>query len=109
MQLQCNASGLAYAFQEHTMICCIHHVCSNAILHLNDLRIIRPPREKTGYGKTVQSIWLSCCSAIYILLASLVALNVLIFQRDASLYGLLIILIGLPIYFFVGRNKIGNS
>jgi len=33
----------------------------------------------------------------------------LIFQRDASLYGLLIILIGLPIYFFVGRNKIGNN
>jgi APA family basic amino acid/polyamine antiporter len=43
--------------------------------------------------------------AIYILLASLVALNMLIYQSDFSLYGLIIILTGVPIYYFTVKRK----
>lgn len=64
------------------------------------LRVKRPDMERP-----YKAFGYPYIPAIYIILASLVALNMLIFQRDASLYGLLIILIGLPIYFIVGRNK----
>lgn len=44
---------------------------------------------------------------IYILLASLVALNMLIYQSAYSLYGLLIILLGIPVYFIFKKYSSG--
>ena len=64
------------------------------------LRVKRPDMERP-----YKAFGYPYIPAIYIILATLVALNMLIFQRDASLYGLLIILIGLPIYFFAGRKN----
>ncbi len=45
--------------------------------------------------------------AVYILLASLVALNMLIYQTQFSLYGLIIILTGVPVY-FIFRKKVNS-
>ncbi|MBK6398604.1 MAG: amino acid permease [Bacteroidetes bacterium] len=64
------------------------------------LRVKRPDMERP-----YKAFGYPYIPAIYIILATLVALNMLIFQRDASLYGLLIILIGLPIYFIAGKKK----
>ncbi len=68
------------------------------------LRVKRPDMERP-----YKAFGYPYVPAIYIILATLVALNMLIFQREASLYGLMIILIGLPIYFFVSRKKVGSE
>ncbi len=44
---------------------------------------------------------------IYIVLAALVALNMLIYQSAFSLYGLLIILLGIPVYFIFKKYSTG--
>ena len=64
------------------------------------LRVKRPDMERP-----YKAFGYPYIPAIYIILATLVALNMLIFQRDASLYGLLIILIGLPIYFIANKKN----
>jgi APA family basic amino acid/polyamine antiporter len=43
--------------------------------------------------------------ALYIILAALVALNMLIYQSEFSLYGLIIILLGVPVYYFFKRTQ----
>lgn len=43
--------------------------------------------------------------AIYILLAVFVAFNMLVVQQSSSIKGLIIILIGLPIYYFINRKE----
>lgn len=43
--------------------------------------------------------------ALYIVLAALVCIDMLIYQPTQSLWGLVIIAIGIPIYFFLNRNK----
>ena len=45
--------------------------------------------------------------AIYILLAALVTLNMLIYQTKFSLYGLIIILIGVPVYYSIRKRAAG--
>ena len=47
--------------------------------------------------------------AIYILLAALVALDMLIYQTSASLYGLVIILLGIPVYAFLQSKQQKNG
>lgn len=47
--------------------------------------------------------------AIYILLAALVALDMLIYQTSASLYGLVIILLGIPVYAFLQNKQQKNG
>ena len=66
------------------------------------LRIKKPEMERPykAFGYPV-------VPAIYIILASLVALNMLIYQSTFSIYGLIIILIGIPVY-FIFRKKEGN-
>lgn len=65
------------------------------------LRIKRPDMERPykAFGYPV-------LPALYILLAALVALNMLIYQSRFSLYGLLIILLGIPVYYFFKKKKI---
>ena len=43
--------------------------------------------------------------ALYILMAAMVAINMLIYQTSSSLYGLIIILIGIPIYFVFKKSS----
>ena len=59
------------------------------------LRVKRPDMERPykAFGYPV-------IPAIYIILASLVAMNMLIYQSQFSLYGLIIILTGIPVYYF---------
>jgi len=65
------------------------------------LRIKRPDMERPY--KAFGYPWIP---AIYIVLASLVALNMLIYQSSFSLYGLIIILTGVPVYYiFKGTTK----
>lgn len=67
------------------------------------LRITRPEMERPykAFGYPV-------IPAVYIILASLVAINMLIYQTDFSLYGLIIILIGVPVY-YIFRKKTKNN
>ncbi len=64
------------------------------------LRVKKPEMERPykAFGYPV-------IPAIYILLASLVALNMLIYQTKFSIYGLIIILTGIPIYYFFKKQK----
>lgn len=63
------------------------------------LRVKKPEMERPykAFGYPV-------VPAIYIILASLVALNMLIYQSKFSIYGLIIILTGIPVY-YIFRNK----
>lgn len=72
------------------------------ILTISGLFVLRV--KKPDMERPYKAFGYPYIPAIYIILATLVALNMLIFQRDASLYGLLIILIGLPIYYFVSKK-----
>ncbi len=67
------------------------------------LRITRPEMERPykAFGYPV-------IPAVYIILASLVAINMLIYQTDFSLYGLIIILTGVPVY-YIFRKKTKNN
>ncbi|TAH42045.1 MAG: amino acid permease [Bacteroidetes bacterium] len=65
------------------------------------LRVKRPEMERPykAFGYPV-------LPAVYILLAALVALNMLIYQSEFSMYGLIIILLGIPVYYvFKKTNK----
>lgn len=65
------------------------------------LRVKRPDMERPykAFGYPV-------IPALYLALASFVAINMFTFQRDSSLKGLVIILIGLPIYYLINsKNK----
>jgi APA family basic amino acid/polyamine antiporter len=66
------------------------------------LRVRKPDMERPykAFGYPV-------IPAVYILLASLVALNMLIYQTQFSLYGLIIILTGVPVY-FIFRKKVNS-
>jgi len=63
------------------------------------LRIKRPEmhRPYKAFGYPI-------IPALYILLAGSVCINMLIYQTDYSLYGLLIILIGVPVYYIFKRK-----
>ena len=69
------------------------------------LRVKKPEMERPykAFGYPI-------IPAVYILLASMVALNMLIYQSKFSIYGLIIILSGIPIYYFIKKNdKAGES
>lgn len=64
------------------------------------LRVNKPDMERPykAFGYPI-------VPAIYILLAVFVAFNMLVVQQSSSIKGLIIILIGLPIYYFINRNE----
>jgi len=64
------------------------------------LRIKRPEMERPykAFGYPV-------LPAIYVILAALVAINMLIYQSKFSLYGLIIILLGIPVYFAFKKTQ----
>jgi len=65
------------------------------------LRIKKPdiPRPYKAFGYPV-------IPALYILMAALVALDMLIYQTKPSIYGFLIILIGVPVFFIFRKSKV---
>ena len=65
------------------------------------LRIRRPEMERP-----YKAFGYPFIPAIYIILASLVALNMLIYQSRFSLYGLIIILTGIPVYFIFRKKEV---
>ena len=67
------------------------------------LRVKRPDMERP-----YKALGYPFLPALYIILAALVALNMLIYQSEFSLYGLIIILLGVPVYYFFKRTKSGN-
>jgi len=64
------------------------------------LRIKKPdmPRPYKAFGYPV-------IPALYVLMAALVALDMLWYQTKPSIYGFLIILIGVPVYFIFRKSK----
>jgi basic amino acid/polyamine antiporter, APA family len=64
------------------------------------LRVKRPDMERP-----YKAFGYPFIPAIYIILAALVALNMLIYQTRFSLYGLIIIMTGVPLYYFFGKKK----
>ena len=70
------------------------------IIGIFRLRKTRPDMERPykAFGYPI-------IPAIYILLASLVALNMLIYQTQFSLYGLIIILTGVPVYYIFRKKE----
>jgi APA family basic amino acid/polyamine antiporter len=73
------------------------------ILTISGLFVLRI--KKPEMDRPYKAFGYPVIPAIYILLAFLVALNMLIYQTNFSLYGLIIILIGVPIYFVLKRNN----
>ncbi|HNS11944.1 MAG TPA: amino acid permease [Bacteroidia bacterium] len=64
------------------------------------LRIRRPEMERP-----YKAFGYPLIPAVYIILAALVALNMLIYQTNFSLYGLIIILLGIPVYFIFKKTS----
>ncbi|HNQ60994.1 MAG TPA: amino acid permease [Bacteroidia bacterium] len=64
------------------------------------LRIRRPEMERP-----YKAFGYPLIPAVYIILAALVTLNMLIYQTNFSLYGLIIILLGIPVYFIFKKTS----
>ena len=64
------------------------------------LRVKRPDMERP-----YKALGYPVLPAIYIILAALVAVNMLIYQGEFSLYGLIIILCGVPVYFIFKKKN----
>ena len=73
------------------------------ILTISGLFVLRKKRPEME--RPYKAFGYPVIPAIYIILAALVALNMLIYQRGDSLRGLIIILIGIPIYLVFNRKK----
>lgn len=63
------------------------------------LRIKRPEMERP-----YKALGYPVLPAVYILLAALVALDMFIYQRSYCLYGLIIILMGIPVFYLIRRG-----
>ncbi|HNP48948.1 MAG TPA: amino acid permease [Bacteroidia bacterium] len=77
------------------------------VLTITGLFILR--KKKPNMERPYKAFGYPVIPFIYILMAALVALNMLIYQTSSSLYGLIIILIGIPIYFIFKTKKVQES
>jgi APA family basic amino acid/polyamine antiporter len=68
------------------------------ILTISGLFVLR--KKRPDMERPYKAVGYPFIPAIYIILASLVALNMLIYQTTFSVYGLIIILTGIPVYLF---------
>jgi APA family basic amino acid/polyamine antiporter len=74
------------------------------ILTISGLFVLR--KKRPDMERPYKAFGYPVIPAIYILLAALVSLNMLIYQTKFSLYGLIIILTGIPVYYiFTVRQK----
>jgi APA family basic amino acid/polyamine antiporter len=77
------------------------------ILTISGLFVLR--KKRPDMERPYKAFGYPVIPAIYIVLASLVALNMLIYQTQFSLYGLIIILTGIPIYYFFSRRPASTA
>lgn len=73
------------------------------ILTISGLFVLRV--KKPDMERPYKAFGYPFVPAIYILLAVFVAFNMLVVQQSSSIKGLIIILIGLPIYYFINRKE----
>ncbi len=72
------------------------------VLTISGLFVLR--RKRPEMERPYKAFGYPVLPALYILLAALVALNMLIYQSKFSMYGLIIILLGVPVYYFFKRG-----
>jgi len=73
------------------------------VLTISGLFVLR--RKKPDLPRPYKAFGYPFIPALYILFAALVAIVMLIYQTRFSIYGLIIILIGIPVYFIFKRNN----
>jgi APA family basic amino acid/polyamine antiporter len=76
------------------------------ILTISGLFVLRV--KKPNMERPYRAFGYPVIPAVYILLAILVAINMFIYQTKFSLYGLIIILTGVPIYYFFKKSRISR-
>src|SRR5205085_5396633 len=76
------------------------------ILTISGLFVLRV--KKPNMERPYRAFGYPVIPAVYILLAILVAINMFIYQTKYSLNGLIIILTGVPIYYFFNKSKISR-
>lgn len=74
------------------------------ILTISGLFVLR--RKRPEMERPYKAFGYPVIPAIYIILAALVAMNMLIYQTKFSLYGLIIILTGIPVYYIFKSRKV---
>ncbi|MBK7850503.1 MAG: amino acid permease [Bacteroidetes bacterium] len=72
------------------------------ILTITGLFILR--KKRPDMERPYKAFGYPVIPALYIFMAAMVAFDMLIYQTTSSLYGLVIILIGIPIYFIFKKN-----
>lgn len=72
------------------------------VLTISGLFVLR--KKRPDMERPYKAFGYPVLPAIYILLAALVAINMLIYQSEFSMYGFIIILLGIPVYFFFKRG-----
>jgi APA family basic amino acid/polyamine antiporter len=72
------------------------------VLTISGLFVLR--KNRPDMHRPYKAFGYPVLPAIYIFLAALVAINMLIYQSKFSMYGLVIILIGVPVYFIFKRS-----
>jgi len=72
------------------------------ILTITGLFILR--KKRPDMERPYKAFGYPVIPALYIFMAAMVAFDMLIYQTKSSLYGLVIILIGIPIYFIFKKN-----
>ncbi|MBK9525544.1 MAG: amino acid permease [Bacteroidetes bacterium] len=73
------------------------------VLTITGLFILR--KKRPDMERPYKAFGYPVIPALYILMAAMVAINMLIYQTSSSLYGLIIILIGIPIYFVFKKSS----
>ena len=73
------------------------------VLTITGLFILR--KKRPDMERPYKAFGYPVIPALYILMAAKVAINMLIYQTSSSLYGLIIILIGIPIYFVFKKSS----
>lgn len=74
------------------------------VLTITGLFILR--KKRPDMERPYKAFGYPVIPALYILMAALVALDMLIYQTNFSLYGLIIILIGVPVYYLFRKSSV---
>jgi APA family basic amino acid/polyamine antiporter len=75
------------------------------VLTISGLFVLR--KKRPDMERPYKAFGYPLVPAIYIILAFLVAMNMLIYQTKFSLYGLIIILTGIPVYYLFRKKDLG--
>jgi APA family basic amino acid/polyamine antiporter len=76
------------------------------ILTISGLFVLR--KKKPDMERPYKAFGYPFVPALYLVMAALVALGMTIHQPDQSLYGFLIILLGIPVYYYFKRQPVDS-